>query len=760
MNESTFLSHALDAAAEAAAAKDAAAKDAAAEDAAAEAATLAAEADAAADVAALLDCLLGAVERALAPRVCGVHVPAGEGRNLPVVALRGLADDALGDAGRLAEAATRWRAAHPVALSTPLAGEDGRDSLPALLAAAGCHSLISAPFEAREGPPGLAFVGLGDAHPGEQGVELLNLFARIGGLALGRLQTAERVEQQRRQSDAIYRVSLALTATLDLEHLLSLIVRLATDTAPRATNGVLHLLDERTGELHPRALSFVGEVRPDAPGRSQMRQGHGVAGVALERGQVINVPDVARDARFVRVGDVRPFASMLVAPLLLGERRIGTLSIDSPQTDAFTEADEHLLLTLATLAAAAIENARLVGDLQQSLADLKRTQEQLIQSEKLSAIGQLIAGVAHELNNPLTAIMGYAQLLQSDEELDEVVTRDLTKIHAQAQRAARIVQNLLTFARQQHFRREYLDMNDIIARTVELRAYQLRVSNVQVHQQLAAEPLGVLADTSQMQQVLLNLINNAHDAIKSCKAEGNITIASRLIDGMVQVRVSDDGPGLDAETRKHLFEPFYTTKEVGKGTGLGLSICFGIVSQHEGRIRAEGESGEGATFVIELPLASETEHHGRRAKTPQARTPRGRSVLLVEDDEEVASPLQRFLVEDGHHVALARDGQAALERIADLRRAGAPPDLVISDIKMPGLDGPALYEHLCQQSEGRPGRILFITGDTLSPDTAQFLERSGAPCLAKPFTVEELRRAIAGAFEAPDGVQAAPPAQW
>lgn len=718
------------------------------------ASTLAAEAPASEDAPALLHRLLDALERALASRVCGVYIPASEGGERSTVAQRGLADvDAV---ERLAGAATRWSAAHPDAAVSSLEGEQAPDalpgSLPGILAAAGCRSLVSAPLDAGDGPTGLAFVGLeADAAEAECALEPLQLIARIGGLALGRLRMAERIDRQRRQSDALYRVSLALTTPLDLEHLLSLIVRLTVDTIPAATNGVLHLLDEETGELRPRALSFVGEVRPDAPGRSQMRQGHGVAGVALERGEVINVPDVAHDPRFLRVGNVRPFASMLVAPLLLGERRIGTLSIDSPQVSAFSEADEHLLLTLATQAAAAIENARLVHDLQQSLADLKRTQAQLIQSEKLSAIGQLIAGVAHELNNPLTAIMGYAQLLQVDDDIDEGMARDLTKIYAQAQRAARIVQNLLTFARQQQFRREYLDMNDVIERTVELRAYHLRVSNVQVHQQLAPGPLGVLADASQMQQVLLNLINNAHDAIKSCRAGGNITITSRLVEGMVEVRVSDDGPGLTPEVRQHLFEPFFTTKEIGQGTGLGLSICFGIVSQHEGRIRAEGDVGEGATFVIELPAADEAERRREPARPPAIKPSRGRSVLLVEDDEEVASPLQRFLAEDGHQVALARDGQAALERIAALRRAGAPPDLVISDIKMPGLDGPALYDHLRRQGDGQAGRILFITGDTLSPDTAQFLAESGAPCLAKPFTVEELRQAIAKALDVPAG---------
>ena len=343
--------------------------------------------------------------------------------------------------------------------------------------------------------------------------------------------------------------------------------------------------------------------------------------------------------------------------------------------------------------------------------------------------------------------MGYAQLLEAEQDLDEGLARDLAKIRGQAERAARIVQNLLTFARQQQFRREFLDMNDIIARTVELRAYQLRVSNVQVHQSLAEEPLGVLADASQMQQVLLNLINNAHDAIKSSRAGGNITITSRRAGAMVQVQVSDDGPGLPPEVRKHLFEPFFTTKEVGKGTGLGLSICYGILTQHGGRIWAEGEPGEGATFVIELPAATPQSPPRPQAEAAPIRPLQGCSVLLVEDEEEIASSLQRCLIEDGHRVSVARDGKSALERIAEMVQSGASPDLVISDIKMPGLDGPALYEQLRHQDARLAGHVLFITGDTLSPDTSSFLARSGVPCLPKPFTVQELRRAIAGVLD-------------
>jgi C4-dicarboxylate-specific signal transduction histidine kinase/ActR/RegA family two-component response regulator len=561
------------------------------------------------------------------------------------------------------------------------------------------------------------------------------------GLYIKNRQLAMQLDRQARESQTVYTVSRAFVSTPNLDDLLNLIVHAAVDTIIKADNCVLHLFDEATQELHARALSFVDQARSDAVGRSRMRLGQGVAGVALESGQVINVPDVDQDARFIRArGATRAYSSMMVAPLRLGANRIGTLSVDSTETNAFSPDDARLLMTLATQAAAAIENARLVHDLQQSLDDLKRTQDQLIQSEKLSAIGQLIAGVAHELNNPLTAVMGYTQLLRTTEGVDPETAADLDKIYAQAQRAAKIVENLLTFARQKKAERRYVNVNDILERTLELRAYQLQVENIRIAKHLDRRLLGVMADPNQLQQVFLNLINNAQDAMSEYRGGGLLTVTTELRAGRIRITFADDGPGLTPEVKQHLFEPFFTTKEVGKGTGLGLSICFGIVSQYNGTIRAEGELDAGASFIVELPLAEPQPIQEGDIPAQVAAAARGKRVLIVDDEAEVAEVLLRILTHDSHQAMIAHDGEMALRLLAEARESGTPFDLMISDIKMPGLSGPALYAQVRELEPKLAERVIFITGDTMSPATYNFLKSVSLPYLTKPFTISDFRR--------------------
>lgn len=601
---------------------------------------------------------LGIVLDVLGEQVGAAYLLAtGEAQGPQLVAQRGMDPSRVDELRGLKLAGKRC---YSSARLVTLGGEPPREgSVEQLVAAMGCRIMLIVPLVARGEPVGCLFLGPSAKISSAQlGQEFFNTIGRAIGLAVDNSRLYEQMARRLRQSQALYRVSLALASTLDLDNLLTLIVRSAVDTIPKANNGTLHLLDEETGELHPRALSFEREVRPDVSGRSQMRVGHGVAGHALETGQVVDVPDVSADPRFVR--GARPFASLLVAPLVLGDRRIGTLSIDSPQKRAFSSEDEQLLMTLATQAAAAIENARLVSDLQQSLRDLQTTQAQLIQSEKLSAIGRLIAGVAHELNNPLTAVIGYAQLLRSTEGIGESLRRDLDKICSQAQRASKIVQNLLTFARQHRAERRFVDVNEVLRNTLDLRAYQLEVEGIEVTTRLDDRRLGTSADPYQLQQVFLNLINNAQDAIFECRHNGHLVISSELCGDKIQVRFTDDGAGLSSSAERHLFEPFFTTKEVGKGTGLGLSICFGIVSQHGGHIWTEKSGETGTTFVVELLAAQQEPTESAETEDELMLPARGKLVLVVEDEEDVATLLERFLSRDGHHVYLAPNGQAAL----------------------------------------------------------------------------------------------------
>ena len=692
------------------------------------------------DVDAILDRSLGIVLDAASASVGGIYLDV-DGR-WQLVAHRGLeakpenSQDS-GFVGELRSACGRGPA------TIPLPGKGGDSgSLGEALGAMGYRSLLGVPLVTRGEAFGCLFVALGVKRALAKGArDTLRAMGCTLGLAVENARRYAEMAQQLRESQTLYEVSRAFAASPSLSDLLNLIVRSAVETIDKADNCVLHLLDKETGQLHPRALSFVGQVRPDVVGRSRMKAGQGVAGFALETGQVVNVPDVSRDPRFVRVGNVRPFSSMLVAPLILGDQRIGTLSVDSQQIRAFTSNNERLLMTLATQAATAIENARLVDDPQQSLHDLKATQVQLIQSEKLSALGQLIAGVAHELNNPLTAVMGYTQLLQMSPDIDEDVLGDLGKIYRQAKRAAKIVHDLLTFARQDKAIEEFIDVNEVLRRTIELRSYQLHMEGIQVVTELSDEALCTMVNAGQLQQVFLNLINNAQEAMAE-HGGGLLKVTSELCGDTICARFSDDGPGLSPEAKQHLFEPFFTTKEVGKGTGLGLSICFGIISQYGGRIWLDEEQTLGATFVVELPMIQ-----GEPTNFPEVEETvadiGGKRILLVEDEDEIAMMLERVLLLDGHRVVVARNGEEAIECLAKDREEGERFDLIISDIKMPGLSGPDLYERLREDKMELDKCLIFMTGDTMSRSTQRFLKKVKLPYLAKPFAINTFRRLLA-----------------
>jgi len=241
------------------------------------------------------------------------------------------------------------------------------------------------------------------------------------------------------------------------------------------------------------------------------------------------------------------------------------------------------------------------------ITEINRLQQQLIQSEKLAGLGQLVSGVAHELNNPLTAVIGFTQLILADPSLDRKVRERLETVMQEGERTRRIVQNLLSFSRQHKPSRKNVNLNDLLERTLELRAYELRVNNISVHRELEDIP-SIFADGHQLQQVFLNIIINAEQALQNGKGKGVLTVKTEIkeVDSIrwVRVIIADDGPGIALENMSKLFDPFFTTKPVGKGTGLGLSISYGIVKEHGGTIRVESSPGSGATFIIELPVQS------------------------------------------------------------------------------------------------------------------------------------------------------------
>jgi signal transduction histidine kinase len=234
----------------------------------------------------------------------------------------------------------------------------------------------------------------------------------------------------------------------------------------------------------------------------------------------------------------------------------------------------------------------------------KRMEEQLILTDRLASIGELSSGIAHELNNPLTSVIGFSQLLMEG-DVPANMKEDLGIVYSEAQRAAVIVKNLLTFARKHAPVKQLSQVNAVIEDVLRLRAYEQKVNNIEVENRLSPDLPEIMMDHFQIQQVFLNIIINAEFAMQEAHHKGKLVITKEKLDGIIRISFADDGPGISKENLKHIFDPFFTTKEVGKGTGLGLSICHGIVTEHGGKIYARSEKGQGTTFIIELPLINE-----------------------------------------------------------------------------------------------------------------------------------------------------------
>ena len=235
----------------------------------------------------------------------------------------------------------------------------------------------------------------------------------------------------------------------------------------------------------------------------------------------------------------------------------------------------------------------------------------------MAAVGELAAGVAHELNNPLAAVQAFAQLLNDRDDLDETVRSDVETIYKEAQRASRITSNLLSFARRHVPEKRLISINEVIEKALELHAYRMKVNNIDLVMDLDPDLPMTMADFHQMQQVFVNIINNAEQAMTEAHGKGRLCVNTQRVGGMLQIAFTDDGPGISADNLKRIFDPFFTTKEVGKGTGLGLSICYGLVQEHGGHLSARSKTGKGATFVVEIPILSKDERTAQEAASIQ-----------------------------------------------------------------------------------------------------------------------------------------------
>jgi two-component system NtrC family sensor kinase len=365
-------------------------------------------------------------------------------------------------------------------------------------------------------------------------------------------------------------------------------------------------------------------------------------------------------------------------------------------------------------------------------------------AEKLSSLGQLIAGVAHELNNPLAVVTGYAQLMSMQTIQDEKIKTTMQKILHESERASKIVRDLLSFARPCEPQMTAVDVNHLVRSVMEVRERDLHAQGIELEMRLAANRPWTQADPVQIEQVLNNLVTNAiHAMLEKADGPRKLTVTTESNKPCIRIGVADTGPGIPPAIREKIFEPFFTTKPAGKGTGLGLSISHTILEEHHGRLRLETEVGQGTTFTIELPIleveAPATEPAAM--KPPEQVATAGsmppRRLLVVDDEPGIREVLLDLLTGLGYAVDTAADGNQALKHIESNHF-----DLVISDLCMPGVDGPELHRRIRDKDEGLARRMIFLTGDTVSPKSRMFLEQNGNRWLCKPFNLTDIENAV------------------
>ena len=551
-------------------------------------------------------------------------------------------------------------------------------------------------------------------------------------------RSEDEMRRRNRELNALNAMAVIATQSFDLDEILNLTLRQVISLFGAET-GSVYLAAEPEGTFRRRA-----GWGPRSEARVRMAEVFFPEGlgelVTRSRAEVVTqdfMPHLPPAVVEFVCADRLPYWIWVV--LWSKDRPIGIMGIASKEDRHYSSNDENLLVAISRQLATTIEKVQLYEETCRAYEDLRRTQEQLLQSEKMSAVGQLISGVAHELNNPLTAILGYAQLLEGA-GLDHQSADYVRKLFKQAQRTHRVVQNLLSFARQRKPQKQEVDLRKVLEESLTLREYDLKVNNVSLERDIPEDVPSVVADPHQLEQVFLNIINNALDAMVEASASGVLKVRVFKKDAYVCVEFDDSGPGIKDPSR--IFDPFYTTKSVGKGTGLGLSICYGIVKEHGGEIVARNREEGGATIEVRL-LASEKPALAETVSAPRREPVLKGRVLLVEDEEAVLEFERDVLVGAGAEVTTSMSVDDTQQQLLN-----GSFDVIVMNGRMPGgCSAREMYEWIAKNRPGLEKGLLLTFSSVTDAETRSFLQEQSVPSLAKPFEVADLISQVRGLIQ-------------
>jgi signal transduction histidine kinase/DNA-binding response OmpR family regulator len=543
---------------------------------------------------------------------------------------------------------------------------------------------------------------------------------------------------------ALYETSRVVFSTIKLRDLFCIVID-QIQKVLKADEGSLMLLDEK-GKLYIVASHGLDE---EVVAKAHVGIGERIAGQIFKNKQGrLFIDSLAKYPEFSGVEPNLRIGSSIVLPLLHQSESFGVMNLARLKGhDNFDSSDFQSASIFASQVAQAVQNAKLyqsvevkVEELKKAYQALEENKDRLVESEKLASIGRLVAGVAHEINNPLTVILGYMEMLLSPDinEGEEEIKKDLKIIFQEAQRCRKVVQDLLIFSRRQDVHFQSVNVNVLVEDVLRTLELEISRKQIQVKKNYIFDLL-VCGDKEQLFQVFLNILKNAVDALGSIADNRTIEISLEIKDDSHgAIVIADNGSGIPEENIKRLFEPFFTTKEVGKGTGLGLSLSHGIIKQHGGSIEVKSDPGKETAFIIKLPLAKKTsdEKEVYLASDPAPRPPLNvvlKNILLVDDEEGIRNFVKWCFSDNGCLVEMASDGQEALEKMMK-----QDFDLVLCDYRIPKLNGLVLFQKIKELKPLMAKRFIYITGFTADKKLVDFFRENDLLYLAKPFLAKEL----------------------